>query len=171
MATLNASTARVADSFSADGLDPGQRCGLIFGLVVVTALSNLIGVSKYGQLERIVAIFKLALIALLAVLSIAIIFGLGGLRNQGEDNTVLHLQQHSNGTRFGITPGFTPGGYRGLLEYNNRTANRTEADLYGISGNHGGRLFALLTATALAMFSCMGGDQVYLSLKVILQTC
>ena len=158
MATLNAATARIADNFSEAGLDDGQRAGLIVGLVAVTAASNLIGVRTYGRIERVVAVFKLLLILLLVVLCIGVICGLGGPRNQGEDGDL--LGQASNFTRYGITPGFRPDGFRSLTEWATDTQNGTIAHQYGIPGSHGGRLFAILTAIALAMFSCMGGDQV-----------
>ena len=160
MATLNAATARVADAFSANGtgLDQGQRAGLIIGLVVITAASNLIGVRWYGRIERVVAAFKLLLVVLLFVLCICIVFGAGGPSMAGPEGQLLEI--NSNFTRYGVTPGFRPDGFRSLTEWAIDTRNGTLAHEYGIPGSHGGRLFAILTAIALAMFSCMGGDQV-----------
>jgi amino acid transporter len=159
MATLNAATARIADGFSDDGLDSGVRAGLVFGLVVITAGSNLIGVRLYGRLERVIAIFKLLLILLLIIICIGILLGLGGPRNAGEEASLLNSRS-ANFTTFGMTPGFRPDGYRYLDEWDVDTKGGALANEYGIPGSHGGRLFALLTAVTLAMFSCMGGDQV-----------
>jgi amino acid transporter len=146
MAVLNAATARIADDYGATPLDPGQRTGLVIGLVVITALSNLVGVRIYGNLERVVAVFKISLILFLAVLMIGVNFGLGGPRTGS---------QYGNFTTLGIVPAYRPDGFNGTLEWNILTENRTHEPYYGIPSKDGGRLFAVLTAITLAIFSCM----------------
>lgn len=146
MAVLLAATARISDDYGNTTLDPGQRTGIVIGLVVITALSNLIGVRLYGQLERIVAFFKISLILLLAVLMIGVNFGLGGARTGS---------RYGNFTEVGIVPAYRPDGFNGTLEWNILTENRTHEAYYGIPSKDGGRLFAVLTAITLAIFSCM----------------
>jgi amino acid transporter len=154
MAALNASTARIVDDFSSVPLDKGKRTALILGLIFVTGFSNLIGVRLYGQIERVVAALKMALILFLAALMIGVNSGLGGQRTG---------HRYANFTTFGIVTEFRPEGFNGTTGVNGITLYQKAEPSYGIPSKSGGRLFTILTAIAIAMFNVMGGDQVFMT--------
>lgn len=64
---------------------------------------------------------------------------------------------NANYTIYGFTPRFKPIGFKSVIRNLTLSISGTNNGNFGI-GKAGGRLFAFLTAVTLAIFSCMGGD-------------
>ncbi|KAF2728706.1 hypothetical protein EJ04DRAFT_538260 [Polyplosphaeria fusca] len=118
--------------------DIGVEAGINVGLVLLTTISQCLGVKLYGKIERIVMWFKICLLFLVCILMIVI--------NAGD------ITSHA------FPPAFKPVGFKNTTETGLRLTG-VDDNSFGIEGP-GGQFFAFLTAVSLAMFSCCGGEMV-----------
>ncbi|KAG9230141.1 amino acid permease/ SLC12A domain-containing protein [Amylocarpus encephaloides] len=157
MAYLTAAAARAADNFPSNGNGISQKgiIGIIVGLCVITTLSNICGVRLYGNIERVVMIFKILLLVGVCVLMICIKAGAGVAYQMPPVHETVHelIARSQNGYAEAIVPYFRFTRYSTLLDL-------TQGGIgTGISGSWG-QFLAMWLSTVLAMFSCMGGDLV-----------
>jgi amino acid transporter len=149
MATLTSACAAIAGKFgSSTEVDRGRTIGIITSLLVVTLVSNLIGVKLYGRIERVLKWFKLLLILTICILMVAINMGTGGPRTGS---------RLGNYTQMDLPPYFRPDGFLNIAPDN--TDRFDDARMFGIPGTSG-RFLSVWTAVILGVFACMGGDLV-----------
>lgn len=168
MASLTANAAELTSLLKSDQKphSTGSEVAINIAFIVLTTLSHCLGVkvsqfdqdishSKltsrqlYGKIERVIMWFKLSLLVLVCVLMIVLNLGGGGPR-QGSYST--------NYTSNAFSPGWNPTGFEETTASSLKLTGVSDND-FGISGP-GGKLFAFITSVTLAMFSCLGADQV-----------
>ncbi|ORY10484.1 amino acid permease-domain-containing protein [Clohesyomyces aquaticus] len=128
----------------------GATAGINLFLILLTTLSQCIGVKLYGKIERVVMWFKLCLFLLVCLLSIIVKTG-------GICRLLLTFFSRYSSTLF--TPCWKPIGFNDTSgNYDLRSSGVADTQ-FGVCGS-GGQFFTFMTAVTIAIFSCFGGEMV-----------
>lgn len=155
MATLTEQTTELVANFSdpPQPLSGGAKAGINVFLICLTTVSHCFGVRFYGYLERVIMWFKLCLIVLVCILMLVVNVGGGGPRTGSF---------HGNYTKHGFPLGFKPAGFIETSLNTTLQISGTDSAHFGIPGS-GGIFVAFLNSVTIAIFACMGGDQVIMT--------